>query len=98
MHGEYDMGLPGRRELAVYRLVLELGEANLGTVIDKVSKELCMTRKTARNIIKYLAKIGALEVIKYPVELSVRARDPREFLEALTSGYISSRRERCRDR
>ena len=91
------MGVPRRRELAAYLLLLEAGPMNLGDAIDLVRTRLCSNKKTARNIIKRLKRIGALRVVRREGEIIVEPLDPLDFLRVLTRGYIEARSRRCGD-
>ena len=90
------MRLPKKRELAaLYILYSRGGDLNYLEAVELLRKEMCMNKKTARNVLKRLRKIGALTVYKAGGELRVKARSPWEFLEEKLQAYIGSRARRC---
>lgn len=91
------MPVPRKRELAAYMILYKHGVREYGEAIDILSKELCTSRKTARNIIKRLKRIGALSLEKRGEHIGVGLVDPESLLWLIASGYVSARRERCRD-
>jgi predicted transcriptional regulator len=89
--------LPLPRELAALYILHRRGaDLNYGEAIDILRQGMCMNKKTARNVLKRLRKIGAVTVYKDGGELRVRVRSPWEYLEALLSSYIELRGARCR--
>ncbi len=89
------MRLPGKRELAALYLIYSRGpDMNYYAAIDLLRSEMCMNKKTARNIVKRLRKIGALTVYMEGGELRVRAEHPWSYLEEKLKSYISGRRSR----
>lgn len=91
------MPVPKKRELAAYMVLYKSGVREYGEAIDLLSRELCTSRKTARNIIKRLRRIGALTLEIRGESIRVRLVGPEDLLGLITSGYIQVRRERCRD-
>lgn len=90
------MRMPGKRELAALYLLHTMGgDLNYGEAIDILRTRMCMNKKTARNVVKRLRKIGALTVYKEGGELRVRVRSPWEYLEELLSHYVNVRSGRC---
>ncbi len=90
------MRLPDKRELAsMYVLYMEGPELNYGTALDIIANSLCCNKKTARNIVKRLRKLGALKVYKRGGELLVRVEDPAAYLERVIRSYVSMRSSRC---
>ncbi len=84
-----------RRELAAYLLLYRSGVEDYGEAIETVRRGLCTTKRTARRIVKRLARVGAIRILKEPDRLRISIVEPEALLEALVSGYIGSRRSRC---
>ena len=57
--------------------------------------ELCTTKRTARNIIKRLKRIGALEIVEEEGRFTVKTVDPSILLYRVAASYIDRRRKRC---
>ncbi len=91
------MPVPRKRELAAYFLLVKAGRLNLGEAVELVSGTLCTTKRTARNIIKRLKRIGAVKIRVSGPEIIVEPLPPEVFLEKIVSGYIESRSSRCGD-
>ncbi len=89
--------LPGKRELAALLLLWRAGpDMNLEEALWLLREELCVTKRTARSIIKRLRKLGLAEIYREEGELRVRVRDPCEALVAVAEGYRKGRLNRCR--
>jgi hypothetical protein len=88
---------PKKREWAALVLLFEsLGyEANLGKAIDVLRKEMCLTNKTARNIIKRLSKLNFIKIEIVGGQVSLRIKNPAEALREIAISYATSRRKRC---
>ena len=84
-----------KREIAAYILLYKSDISEYGEAIDFLVRELCTSRKTARNIIKRLKRIGALKLETGETSIKMSVVDPLEFLELISSGYIDTRREKC---
>ena len=85
-----------KRELAAMLILSELGRANIGEAITTLRAELCVTKRTAINIIKRLRKLGLVNVVARSNDIVV---EPVEFCEAMRRialTYINSRRARMR--
>ena len=92
------MPLPRRRELAAYRLLLEAGTLDLGEAIDLLRARMCVTKRTARGIVKRLRRIGAVRIVRErDGRLLVEPVPPNELLRIITDGYVESRSKRCGD-
>ncbi|MEB3779506.1 MAG: hypothetical protein GSR85_04665 [Desulfurococcales archaeon] len=86
-----------RRELSAYMILYDRGPViNLGEAIDIVSKELCSTRRTARNIIKRLSRIKAIYIEKNEASIVIKVRDPVDFMREIAREYIITRKGKCR--
>ena len=93
------MRIPKKRELAALWLLYKKGgEMILGDAIDILRAELCVTKRTASNIIKRLRKLKLLEVKVYPNEIRIKAIDPLSLFENVALEYLEYRKTRCRDR
>lgn len=89
--------LPKKREIAALVILYKKGRSiEYGTAIDFLRKELCTTKRTARNIIKRLKRIGALSLIKDGDSIVVVVDDPSNILFRLANSYIEKRRKKCR--
>ena len=87
---------PRKREwAALVALARRGGELNLGEAVDVLRVDLCVTKRTARRIIKRLSRIGALSLEKSGGEILVKPVEPSVFLEQLVDAYTASRRRRC---
>ena len=84
-----------RRELAAYYILLEASPLNLGEAIDLLSRELCMTMKAARSVVKRLRRLHLLHIEKGEAGLLVRVREPLEVLRDDARTYVEDRRRRC---
>ena len=93
--GGVRMRVPKKREFAAYRLLLEYNEINLGEAVEYLSKNLCVPRRTARNIIKRLKRIGFIEIIFEESEPKLRVKPLPHVLNLLTDDYIEKRSKRC---
>jgi len=85
-----------RRELAAYLLLYRSRVGEYGEAVELVRRELCTTKRTARNIVKRLARVGALRIVRRGDRFLVEVREPLELIELMVGGYIASRRDRCR--
>jgi len=89
--------LPGKRELAALFVLWGEGpDLNLEEALWLLRERLCVTKRTARGIVKRLRRIGLAEVYVDGGELRVRVRDPCEAVKAVAEGYIERRASRCR--
>jgi len=84
-----------RREIAAYLLLYRRKVEEYGEAIDIVRRELCTTKRTARNIVKRLARVGAIRVYRAGDTYRIEVAEPLEVLELMAGGYIASRREKC---
>jgi len=88
--------LPGKRELAALTILhgrgprLEYGEA-----IELLREELCVTKRTARNIIKRLRRLSLVSITREGGVLVVEAESPCKAVELAVSGYLERRMRRC---
>jgi len=90
-------GLPRRREIAALYLLARRGPLNLGDAIDLIREELCTTKKTARNIIKRLRRIGLLYYTMNGDGITVNPLPLEMLVEAIAIPYIEGRKSRlCR--
>ena len=90
------MRLPKKRELAALYILYSRGnDLNYLEAVELVKNNMCMNKKTARNVIKRLRKIGAITVYKAGGELRVKVMSPWEFLERKLQAYIESKAKRC---
>ncbi len=93
------MRVPKKREItALWLLYKKGGEINLGEAIDLLRTELCVTKRTASNIIKRLRKLKLLEVKIYPNEIRIKAIDPLSIFESIALEYLKYRKTRCKGR
>jgi len=88
---------PKKREWAALVLLYErLGpEANLGDAIDALRTEMCLTKKTARNIIKRLKRLNFIKTEIVDGQVRLRVRNPAEVLREIARSYAANRRKRC---
>ncbi|MEB2836475.1 MAG: hypothetical protein GSR80_001640 [Desulfurococcales archaeon] len=87
---------PRKREwAALVALARRGGELSLGEAIDILRVDLCVTKRTARRIIKRLSRIGALSLEKSDGEITVKSVEPSVFLERLVDAYMAGRKRRC---
>ena len=85
-----------RREMAAYYLLLSAGpRINLGDAVDLLARRMCMTKRTARNVVKRLRKLGIARVISIGDELIVELRSPLELMGEDSDRYIAERRRKC---
>ncbi len=88
---------PKKREVAALWLLHERGpRLNIGVAIDVLREELCVTKRTASNIVKRLRRIGVVKIEREQDGFVVEAMDPTEFIGRYASSYIASRKGRCR--
>ncbi len=89
--------VPKKRELtALWLLYTKSSEMNLGMAIDLLRDELCMTKRTASNVIKRLRKLGLVEIRVHNDEIRLKAVSPLSLIENIASQYIELRRKRCK--
>jgi len=69
---------------------------NLGEAIDILRVNLCMTKRTASNIIKRLKKLKLLEIKIYPNEIRIKVIDPLSLIESIALGYLKFRKMKCK--
>ncbi len=91
----YSMPMPRKRELAAYILLAERGVLEYGEAIELLRRELCVTKRTARGIVKRLKRIGAVALVERNRSFHVVAKPPDVFLREIIDGYIRSRKQRC---
>lgn len=88
-----------KRELAaIIKLVDTFGigcRVNLGLVLETLEKDVCMSRKVAKNSLKRLAKLGFLRLIRDEREVLVMIEDPLHVLRKIAGEYLSGRKSRC---
>ena len=84
-----------KRELVSYYLLLRSGTLNIGEAVDLLSERLCMTKRTARRVIKRLKRLSLVNVEVKEDSLLVKARGLEEVLTEVSEGYIESRQRRC---
>jgi predicted DNA-binding transcriptional regulator len=84
-----------KREIAAYYLLLKKGPINLGEAVDIIAQQLCTTKKTARNIVKRLIRLGLVEKKVNSTSITVSAVKPERILENLYSTYSSQKRRKC---
>ncbi len=89
--------LPGKRELAALLILWREGpDLNLEEALWLLRERLCVTKRTARNIVKRLRKLGLARVYSTGDELRVEVSDPCEALRAVAESYAERRASRCR--
>lgn len=88
-----------KRELAVIvYLVTTHGvgaRVNAGLILSDLEKNMCMSKKIAKNSIRRLAKLGFLRVIRDEREILVEVQDPIQVLKKMADDYIHGRQSRC---
>ena len=84
-----------KREIAAYYLLLKKGEMNLGEAIDLISQQLCTTKRTARNIVKRLIRLGLVKKKVNSTSIMVFPIEPERVLEDLYDAYSAHRRRKC---
>ncbi len=84
-----------KRELAAYILLGSRGEIELGEAIDLLSRELCMTRRVSRGVIKRLRKLKLLEYNKDNSKIIVKVKPIEQALAEFYKGYRSQRQKKC---
>ncbi|GAB6147514.1 hypothetical protein [Stetteria hydrogenophila] len=88
---------PRKREVAALWLLHERGPTlNLGEALGVLREELCVTKRTASNLLKRLRRLGAVKLETRGGGVVVEAVDPAEFIGRLASSYIAFRKGRCR--
>ena len=85
-----------RRELAALWLLSREGPSDIGEAIDILSREMCVTRRTAMSIIKALSRLGLVSLRVSGERVSFKAEDPLTYVRSIALSYIESRRGRCR--
>ena len=91
------MRWPGKREVAALVLLHEAGPVlDVEEAAWVLRERLCVTKRTARNIIKRLKRLGAVRVRVDGGRVVVEAVDPCVFLSRLALAYAGSRRARCK--
>jgi DNA-binding FadR family transcriptional regulator len=87
-----------RREMAALWLLgsSASGPMNLGDAMDLLCREMCVSRKTARAVIKALARLGLASVSVVGGEVKVKAVDPSYYVREVALSYIEARKGRCR--
>ncbi len=84
-----------RREQAAYALLLRLGRTNRGVAVDSLRTQLCMTKRTAENVLRRLQRLGLVRVEVTGTSIEVEARDPHEVIFEDAEKYIAERRRKC---
>ncbi len=64
--------------------------------MDILRLELCVTKRTARRIVKRLRRLGLASVLRERDSLVVEVINPAEALERLVLEYSARRRSRCK--
>ncbi|MEB3816434.1 MAG: hypothetical protein LRS46_00620 [Desulfurococcales archaeon] len=91
------MRFPKKREWSALFILYEEGrELNMGTAVDLLRDRLCVTKRTARNILKRLARLGLINFRVADGQVRVEILNPSEALARLVNEYVSTRRRRCR--
>lgn len=87
-------GLPRRREVAALYLLHQSGALELGEAIALLADRLCLTRRTAHNIVKRLRRLGLVRYSRDPAgRVLVRAASPEDLVRAIAIPYIRRRDE-----
>lgn len=96
MGGEPLSRLPRKRELAALAVLHRRGpRLNYGEAIEILSIELCVTRKTARNIVKRLRRIGSARIEVSGGSLTVEVESPDSLIYRVVETYLTGRKRRC---
>ena len=82
--------LKKREFLAVYLISnrCSTSDCNLGEIIDLLTKSLCMSKKTAFNVVKRLIKLRLLE---RKDKIHFRAKSIDDILNSYLNTYVSTR-------
>ncbi|MCD6301333.1 MAG: hypothetical protein J7L82_04605 [Staphylothermus sp.] len=84
-----------KRELVAYYLLCgwEGGRTwNIGEAVDYLIKELCLSRKTAINIIR---RFKRLELLNQRDQVSLSCVGFKSYLEEIVKNYVCLRKRRC---
>ncbi|MCE4612307.1 MAG: hypothetical protein F7C07_00535 [Desulfurococcales archaeon] len=84
-----------RRELAALWLLSREGPTDIGEALDVLSREMCVTRRTAMSIIKALARLGLVSLRVSGGRIDFRVVDPLTYVRSVALSYIESRRRKC---
>ncbi len=88
--------IPGKRELTALVLLYDKGpRLNLGEAIEILREELCVTKRTASNIVRRLRRIGAARVEVERERISIEVVSPDELLRRVAEAYLDGRKRRC---
>ena len=89
---------PAKREVAALWVLSSLGRrVDLGVAVEELRARLCITKRTARGIVKRLRRLGALRLTRGPDgRVYVEPLPPEEFLAGYVYKYLEWRRGRCR--
>ncbi|BAN90160.1 hypothetical protein ACAM_0691 [Aeropyrum camini SY1 = JCM 12091] len=89
--------MPGKREVAALYILYSLGPTlNYGEAVEALRERLCVTKRTARGIVKRLRRIGAAAIEVRGGEAVVTVESPEELLRRVAEAYVEGRRRRCR--
>ena len=86
--------LPGRREIAAFYLLSSAGTLEYGEALELLRVRLCLTKRTARRLLKRLRKLGLVSVEKRGEVLVVRSAPLEELVERVALNYIEYPRRR----
>ncbi|BAA80048.1 hypothetical protein APE_1063 [Aeropyrum pernix K1] len=89
--------MPGKREVAALYILHRLGPTlNYGEAVEILRERLCVTKRTARRIVKRLRRIGAARLEIRGGEAVVTVESPEELFRRVAEAYIEGRLRRCR--
>jgi len=86
---------PKKREWAALLILADKAPLNLGEALDLLKNQMCVTKKTALNIIKRLKRLGLARLEVTPSGVLVSILEPSEALRLLVNRYLEGRRVRC---
>lgn len=88
-----------KREWASLALLHENGpRLEYGEAINLLRAGMCVTKRTARNIIKRLRSMGYASIAREGDRIVVEVVSPEEAMRKITDSYLSWRKARCRPR
>ncbi|MCE4617793.1 MAG: hypothetical protein F7C32_04335 [Desulfurococcales archaeon] len=87
---------PDKRELTAFIILAsKTGKTlNLGEAQDILAKELCISRRVARSILKKLRNLGLARIKLLKEEVQVELLDLEEGMKMLAERYATERRLR----
>ncbi len=86
--------LPDRREIAAFYLISSSGPLEYGEALELLRSRLCVTKRTARRIIKRLRRLGLVSVERRGDVFTVTGVPVEVLVERIALNYIESRRRR----